>query len=252
MLYVDEIKEQLKDVPRDLCVAFATRAALRVLPLLASNDKKNKPFWYWTKSQNKHLLAIFTASHFGLAFSFGAKNISAFDTFFDAISAADNAADAAADAFSAHTSTAVEAIYSARAATAAVAAYSAAATAADAAANADAPDDAYAYLANISKLFKDEIKSDLHLLKGNPDIQLFLQQPLWKQSFPNELTSIFQRFQQWTNTLDAGFDFWLDWYQQRLDGKPLDAILLEKQVNISDEIKRQGVKPVNAYLAALT
>lgn len=52
-------------------------------------------------------------------------------------------------------------------------------------------------------------------------------------------------------SLDSGFEIWLDWYDDRLMGQPLDLDLLEKQVNISDELIAQGPKAVNAYLATL-
>ena len=44
MSYRDEIKKQLEGVSREYCVVFAARSALRVLPLLAANEKKGQPF----------------------------------------------------------------------------------------------------------------------------------------------------------------------------------------------------------------
>ncbi len=48
--------------------------------------------------------------------------------------------------------------------------------------------------------------------------------------------------------MDAGFDVWLDWYEERLQGKPIDVKLLLQWNNIPEELKAQGSAKVNAYL----
>ncbi len=122
---------------------------------------------------------------------------------------------------------------------------------------ANVADDAYAYAdaaaaANIEDYFKTETNADLLFIQNTHNLHLFLQRPLWNEGSPKILNDIINRFQQWVKSLDSGFDVWLDWYQQRLDGKVIDLALLEKQVNIPEEIKSQGVKAVNAYLSTLS
>ena len=192
MSYRDEIKQQLEELPREFCVAFAARSALRALPLLATTEKSDQVFWYWEdRDKEKYLLAVLTAPHFCLAFSLGDKKRSGL--LFDAY-------------------------------------------------------------ANIYGSYNTETQLDLQFLLHNntSDINDFLQRPLWSQNLPNNLKEIWLRFQRWTKALNTGFEFWLSWYQDRLEGKPIDLGLLEKQANVPEEIKAQGVKAVNAYLTTLS
>ena len=65
MLNKKKIEEQLKNVTKDKCMAFAVRSAMRVLPLLAI-PKKKETFWFWGKYKDQHLLAIFRAYGFSI------------------------------------------------------------------------------------------------------------------------------------------------------------------------------------------
>jgi hypothetical protein len=49
-----------------------------------------------------------------------------------------------------------------------------------------------------------------------------------------------------------GFDWWADWYQDRLDGKAIDLALLEKTALLDRSLINQGSAAVNAYLKSLT
>ena len=79
MLDRKEIEKRLKNVDPQLCVAFAARCSLRVLPALLS-DKEKDAFWYWDKEKcPQHVLALLTAQQVSINFSaFGRKiNIAA-------------------------------------------------------------------------------------------------------------------------------------------------------------------------------
>jgi len=59
MLSRNGIKKRLEGVPPELCVAFAVRSALRVLPLLAVEKSGKPPFWYWSsQDRGEHFLAV--------------------------------------------------------------------------------------------------------------------------------------------------------------------------------------------------
>ena len=58
-------------------------------------------------------------------------------------------------------------------------------------------------------------------------------------------------FQQQVRQLDPSFSFWLQWYQDRLDGKPVDIPLLEKWLELPAEIENQSPAAINRYLATL-
>ncbi|WP_146054666.1 COR domain-containing protein [Methylovulum psychrotolerans] len=95
-----------------------------------------------------------------------------------------------------------------------------------------------------------EVQADLILI-DQLTAEAFLHASLWSSPLPKE-------WQQWLNdfktdalSLDAGFEVWLDWYEERLQGKPIDVDLLEQWVNIPKEIDSQGVTALNAYLKNL-
>ncbi len=107
-------------------------------------------------------------------------------------------------------------------------------------------------IANRSKtsIFKRLLKS------GRREVSLraleFMQAPLWRdKEFPKELMPFWNCFCIWVRELDSGFDFWIDWYLDRVAGIKMDMELLKKQIELPAEIKAQGHKAVNAYLAML-
>lgn len=51
--------------------------------------------------------------------------------------------------------------------------------------------------------------------------------------------------------LNAGFQIWLDWYEDCLLGKPINIELLKQWNNIPKEIEAQGVAVINTYLKNL-
>jgi GTPase SAR1 family protein len=231
----EEIAVQLKDVPREMRVAFAVRSAMRVLPLLASPKKKTllnvfsgqnrEAFWYWkVQDKNKHLLAVLRAYGCSIEYVL-TKNRS---------TAATAAADAAADAADAY-----------------AAAYVAYAAAAADSYTADSYADAAAYAA-YADVDADEvlqaIRKDLMALKNMSGEEL-LKQPLWLPS--KKWQQLLDNFKQDTSSLNAGFEVWLDWYDDRLQGKAVDVELLQRWNHIPKEIQQQGAAKVNAYLRSL-
>ncbi len=76
-------------------------------------------------------------------------------------------------------------------------------------------------------------------------------QPLWPQGIPTEFGTLWQAFQTTAIALDAGFEVWLDWYQDRLDGKPLDLDIEREWALLSKERRAQSPAEINAYLASL-
>ncbi|MGH8474509.1 MAG: hypothetical protein ACRER2_01845 [Methylococcales bacterium] len=61
MLDKAEIKKRLKELPVEFTVAFAVRAAMRVLPLLSDMRKADDPFWFWQSNKAKSVLAVLHA-----------------------------------------------------------------------------------------------------------------------------------------------------------------------------------------------
>ena len=240
----EEIAAQLKDVPREMRVAFAVRSAMRVLPLLASPRKKTlrevfsgqnrEAFWYWKgEDKNKHLLAVLRAYSCSMEYVL-TKNRSTTATDAAAANAAADAADA--DAYAA-----------------AYVAYAAAAADSYAA---DAYADAAAYAAFAAYATADvdadeviqAIRKDLMALK-NMNTEELLKQPLGLAS--KKWQQLLNNFKQDISSLNVGFEVWLDWYDDQLQGKVIDVKLLQRWNHIPKEIQQQGAAKFNAYHRSL-
>ncbi len=260
MLTKDEIKKRLKGVDPKLCTAFALRCSLRAMPLLAK-DFQQKPFGYWQEDDAlQYMLSLFIAQQVAAVVSmvpFSRYNIDACSA------AASNAADAAYDAAYADDDAADDDAY--YAADAAYTAAKAADAAADAAYAANAANAAYAYYAAnaadaayaaaADAADAAAILNDLKKLTNHPNTlsaDTWLETPLWPEKIPTAWHINYQHFQQAVRDLDADFEIWLDWYQERVEGKPFDLTRETQWAQLPPEVWEQGAKAVNAYLASLT
>ncbi len=84
----------------------------------------------------------------------------------------------------------------------------------------------------------------------NPKIAAwhYLKTPLWSGKMPKELFGLWQDLQVAMHALDAGFEYWQQWYQQRLNGALMEASTWERQVFVPIEVEQQGPEFVNEYL----
>ncbi len=78
-----------------------------------------------------------------------------------------------------------------------------------------------------------------------------LASPLWKEGTPPKVADLWPRLQRDLRSLEAGFEVWIDWYQDRLDGKPFDWEIERQWVFLSKEQLSQSPAEINAYLKAL-
>lgn len=269
----DEIKTKLEGVPIDICVAFALRSAMRVLPLLAIQKKDEIKFW---QEENKadFLLAIYQA--YAYAFSvilvknktfFNATTNAAYNTLYADTDGANTDAfvvDAAADAASAADSYSDYTAYSASFKTANPsrgfddffysdysapnAAFKASNTAVNAAFK--ACNAAYTYSYYSADVFIQEINQDLDTL-NRKSVTEFLSQPLWSYDIPKYFEQLIADFKANVLSLDAGFEVWLDWYEQRLFDQAVDIEWFQQYCNIPEEIQEQGAAKFNAHLKTL-
>ncbi|MFZ2725073.1 MAG: COR domain-containing protein [Methylococcaceae bacterium] len=294
----EEIEARLESVPSDVRVAFAVRSAMRVLPLLAMQNKQNQDkdaFWFWqTDDSSRYLLAIFKAYSISIEFIFTGKyvayavnntidtvHLAAIDATNNAYTmastpanaavmascmadVADTAAIAAQIAYAAY-SAIHTAINTATAGNAAQAAYDAinsnayVATASEAAiaataANIDAVNTVCAafYAAHnmTHNLIGQEIAFDLVLAGYATAIDL-LQRPLWSNLIEHNYLQLYENFRNQLLSLNAGFEVWLSWYDDRLYGRDINSALLSQWNSIADEIESYNVLKVNTYLANL-
>ncbi|ASF48224.1 hypothetical protein CEK71_20365 [Methylovulum psychrotolerans] len=223
-----------------------------MLPLLAVQVKPQKPsfsvkkqreaFGFWQEENKQAYLASLLRAYAACMWRVSASNIYA-AAFATNIYAAANAAAAFA------TNTNANAIIAAGTAYAIANAY----TAANAinAADASAETATYVYaIANTNTTILKEIQADLILIDQLTAKEL-LHTPLWSISPPKDWIKSLNDFKDDTLSLNARFEVWLDWYEDRLQGKPIDVSLLKQWVNIPKEIESQGVAAINAYLKNL-
>ncbi|MGZ8227451.1 MAG: hypothetical protein ACXWT3_12575, partial [Methylococcaceae bacterium] len=103
--------------------------------------------------------------------------------------------------------------------------------------------DAYADIMQI-------IQNDLIAI-SSLTVEQFLQQPLWPNGEPKKWQQLHAIFNEKALSLDENFGIWLNWYDDRLAGKPVDIKLLTKWNSIPIEIQEQGAAKVNAHLREL-
>ncbi len=220
---------------------------MRVLPLLI-HDNKHGNFSYWKKTErSKHLLAVWNALRYAVNAKAAAYTEKAADAAYKAARAADTSVirdDSATYAVYVTSGAASTASSRANATIRGTAAYTS----------------ARAYVAaNAAKQTTITVAIELDLqrlqlpsqTKQISSAQQFAALPLWSEGIPEEWQALYQRFRQAVLELDEGFEHWLDWYEDRINGKPLAPEVEAKWFSIPDEILVQGAKATNAYFMSL-
>jgi hypothetical protein len=257
--------------PKAMAV-IALRAAVRVFPVLAQRrDATGEAFSFWLAENRAHYTLLvcrcFQSSAFANSLTEDASDASfsaatprgivilaSAIRFGSARAAARAAAAAAAD-------TARAAARAARAVARAAAAAARAAAATDATDAADAAARAAAAAARAAAAIADAISTDIAQIQRPPcigrrlrradveeDPVLLLAQPLWPEGTPAEVARLWIQLQRDLRGLDAGFEIWIDWYQDRLDGKPFDWGIEGQWALLSKEQLSQSPAEINAYL----
>lgn len=194
--------------------------------------------------------AILTAQQVSFNFSAFGKLITIHPDI--VVSAAIDAADAASTASYALTYAAAYAVSNATAFTSA---------AINASANAASAAEAAIYATRTANIdIETEILRDLdyitntcfpHSREINLDKNPLLNSSLWLRSAPESWQQICSHFNQSLLNLDKGFEVWVEWYKDRIDGVPLDREQEQRWLDIPVEVREQGVKAINAYFATL-
>lgn len=236
----DEIKSQLQGISQDKCVALAVRSAMRVLPVLAVQEKTNtdhdrNAFWFWKeKERSDNLFKVLN----------GYRNT---------ISSC--LANSYTDATYKYIQQALPFGFTA---TAPYAVIDAAVYAADTASK-DAQD-WICYPSNVACTLRSAAKAfataDIILFEFQDDLtklktittEALLQRPLWTTRLPENWHQLITDFIIYVLSLNADFEVWLDWYEDRLQGEPIDNKSFRSWNNIPKEIQQQGAAVINAYL----
>ena len=245
----NDIKTRLGKLSFRKRSAIAVRAAAMVLPLFTLRMEGKEPFWYWKQEYRaKDVLAIFRAINVAWFVSLGGNKHSAnFANVANAAAFAATKADTNTIANAAANATAFAATNAAGKAVDA-AAFAFAAAAADATGNATFAAAAFAADA-AGGIFSEMLDSNLLEIENCLDPAVFIEKLLP----PSALIApdLSQIFSDNLRSMGEGFDFWADWYEDRLAGKPVDLITLELIVSLPEEILSQGPAATNAYLKSL-
>ena len=264
-------QRQFEGLPPSAVAIIALRASMRVLPVLAYRRSVDAgPFAYWKKGERaQHALALFRCFEVSLFVNDLTKSGSVDVRAADTAHAVANTAHAAANATGGG---AVYAAYAARAA--ANAAYAAAA------AHAHAPAETGAAIANavraasfataayaaagaaIASAILNDTERIKHLKRSwlvrqsskttpQAEIPALLASPLWPEGMPTELQTLSAQIQIGLQSLGSGFEVWIDWYRDRLDGKPCDWKIEAQWALLSKEQLSQSPAEINAYLKGL-
>lgn len=248
-----QLAERFLMLPRMAASLIASRAAMRALPLLATGSAekgwvrklldKTRPFPYWPEGErSRHLLSIFRCYEAGdLLRSATLKSPASHDAAASAAAAAHAAASAAA------------AVNDAAGADDALAVAYAAAHAATATADGPVNDAARAAAAVAARTSAAAFKADLHLVENSQTIDILINTPLWHDDgMPDKIIVMYDRFREDCRSLNAGFDHWLNWYDDRLAGRIAEIEIAKKRVLLSEERCTQDPTAINAYLAEIT
>ncbi|WP_339137077.1 MAG: COR domain-containing protein [Candidatus Electrothrix sp. GW3-4] len=226
----EAIEKELAQFPGEWAAAFAARCAAQCLPaLLEKKDPTDSWFAYWPdKKRDQYLFAVFRANSVASAVT-GVASSAYINTAF-------NAAIDAADA----------SVYASYADASAYAAFSASAVLD----SFDTSASAVNITANVTGL---DISQQLALLRKACNSQGsftdYLFQPLWQPG--EEWYERAKEFVQVLREYGSGFDFWADWYEDRLEGRAPDKDLLDAIANLSYEQLTQEPAQINAYLKSL-
>ena len=225
----DNLEAWLESQDQATAVAIATRAAQRAVPNLVGMAGKE----ITEKDRAVIILPVLRALHASAVVHCGLTTSEAKAAALSTASAAFSAADSAA--LSAH-SAAASAAHSA-----ALSAHSAAASAAHSAADSAALSAAWSM-----------IERDVNHLANSGTPTGLVTAPLWHGAPPEKIAKDWQTLGSALLTDDDGWTFWVQWYEDRLDGKPPANPALEKAILlIPDDIWKRGAQATNTEIARL-
>ncbi|MCA1241706.1 hypothetical protein LC092_04605 [Stappia stellulata] len=256
-----EFQEWLKGHPPEVAVALASRAALRVFPIVRRHVRVT------SVSSEAVFLSLFRANFLACGFvDYRLQTRVRRSAADNAAAAASRAARAARDfarAANSRSSARVAGFIANAASDAATTAYAASP-------NADIPIFAAAAHAAAAALSANMVSTDTAALSAvpNTDFAVALRSeceiidagltaldlartPLWLNGISEELGWDWKRLSKDLLALDPNWSVWTDCYDDRLAGRPADLEFEIARANLPEELWDKGAKAVNAELARI-
>ena len=214
-------RKHFEGLPPKAMAVIALRAAMRVLPVLAQRGSwDDGPFAYWNEGEPaQHALALFRCFEVSLFVNTLTKTDPATDA------AARATPDAATDAYAA-------------------AAYDAADGATDAA-------DATRAISGDIQFLKENRPNWFARRLGKNEAAILVQEPLWREPLPVKFQALWTQLQSDLLGLGAGFETWIEWYEDRLAGTPIDWDLEYQCALLSKEQLSRSPAEINEHLRLL-
>ncbi len=271
-------KQQFEGLSPRAMAVIALRAAMRALPMLAHRGKDAGPFAYWKEAdRDRHALSV-VRSYQASAFlnRLTKADYAAPTAYLEVLSAAtaileavDDFTEAALEVRSVTDVAYIKATAAAAAASAAAVANVSQKIAGSLSDHArSAAELATAAAGSAAAAAAVAISRDIERLRGKKpswfartlgqkaaaavqDPADLLTIPFWHEGMPAEAAGFWRQLQSDLRSLDAGFEIWIDWYQDRLDGKPFNWEIERQWALLSKEQLSQSPAEINAYLKAL-
>lgn len=241
----ESLKAWLETRPQEDAIVIASRAALRALPGMATQFESDL-----THDPYALILPVFRASAVARVAGNGPTQRQKLQE--TALSAARSADSAAAEARSADSAAhaALSAAYSAAAAHAALSADSSAAAAHAAALSARSSAAASSAAASSAAAW-NAVERDAEKLEKDTEYAEVLVSQLWPKDPPGELAENWTALRDKLLEHDESWRVWTDWYQDRLDGKPIDEVLEIEKALIPGQDWDKGPAHVNAIIGEM-
>jgi small GTP-binding protein len=249
------LTDSLSHIPRDKSLAFATRAALRLMPLLSTTGDKNRNalFTYWGNKKEKHLFSVFRSNYASLVHIITktqpepASGLRSIESAAKTIMAKAVNTNNLRASFASNVALALASCHFADDDYTKACAFCGLPWEVS-------PDLDQDFLGDIEtrKLYYDQIEYDLKISQdSNISASDFVQLPLWNIPTTNNWNEQIRAFRNATRKLRAGFDIWLDWYDDIIHGELKDIRIMETAVFAPKEILSIGPNAINRYFKSV-
>lgn len=237
--------------------AFSSRAALRLLPLLQSSMKVKKrfePFHYWPKNKrSKNLLNVFKAAFSTIAYLNQQEKIDLNDTIVTTEIAARGIVHGSVGPGIIKASYACSSVVASLLVTNGLEEYTNAALyCVFPWASQDERSFNFVDKSIDSEHYRNEISRDLDdLLDVSVSVNQFLNKPLWRTAPPQPWRSQLEIFKFSLLKMGRGFEMWLNWYGELIEGKFNSTDQVEWVINAPPEILAQDAEALSSYINAI-
>jgi hypothetical protein len=244
----EEFEKWLEGHPPEVAVALASRAALRVLPIVGWSVKATE------ESAGTVFLPLFRANTLAWVFvddrirdRVNRTSASARASVFAPNATASSRASVIG-VYGPSSSRVTAAAFASASARASVFADRASACARAVAAAASA---ASARASASSCAFASALRIDRSSLGAGVSAQDLAWRPMWPEGIPKDLERDWKQLRKRLLALDPNWSIWTDWYDDRLAGRPADMEYEIARANLPEKLWKKGAKAVNAELVGI-